>query len=63
MPFFTVIRKNKNIPFLRGKSKFRNKWLSKLGYHGNVNVDIHVPTTSNVPGKCLGKGTKLGGHS
>ena len=32
-------------PFLKEKSKFRKTWLSILGCHCNVNVDLHLTAT------------------
>ena len=32
-------------PFVYENSKFEKTWLSKLGHHGNVNVDVVVTTS------------------
>ena len=35
-------------PFFIEKSKFWKTWLTKLGYHGNVNVDVHLNASFQV---------------
>ena len=39
---------NRNKAFLKEKGKFWTTWLSILGCHGNVDVDVHVTMSVNV---------------
>ena len=39
--------KNRNETFIE-KSKFWKTWLTKLGCHGNVNVDVHLSASFQV---------------
>ena len=40
-------KKNRNNTYsFRENANFEKTWLSKLCCHGNINIDVHVTTTS-----------------
>ena len=45
MQYNNSLPKSRKEPFLSKKCKFWKTWLSKLGWHGNANVDEHFTTT------------------
>ena len=45
MKYNNLISENSKKPIFRKNANFIEKQLSKLGCHGNINIDINVTTT------------------